>query len=38
MEHYKDMLLPDYRGAKAAYEKRMVLHRPFDARLYELAI
>ena len=38
VEHYKDVVLPDYRDAKAAYEKRMVLHRAFDANLYELAI
>ena len=38
VEYYKDVTLPDYRDAKAAYEKRMVLHRAFDAHLYELAI
>ena len=38
VEYYKDVLLPDYRDAKTAYEKRMVLHRACDAHLYELAI
>ena len=38
VEYYKDVVLPDYRDAKSAYEKRMILHRAFDANLYELII